>query len=278
MIMENNFNCNWGEVYQNPKMAKEIGQEVISKIKNDNKVCTHNGAYHADDIFSSALIRIVCGNSIEVIRSREPQGDIFTFDVGGGSFDHHQCDEYRDGENGGIFASFGKLWCTLGRTIKGLREEAWTEIDREFVAPIDLTDNTGVMNPLNFWLNAQKTNGISFYKVMEEATTMLQSIINAGLKKSQELDAFEEEVAKAPSGKVLHLSRFYQVNRDIYKNYKFAWITFPAGEDITIQAVGDELMPLEKRGLGPSGKVVFTHKNGFIGRAKDKETVLSLIQ
>lgn len=41
---------------------------------------------------------------------------------------------------------------------------------------------------------------------------------------------------------------------------------------------GDEQSPIEKRGLGPSGKVVFTHKNGFIGRAKDKETVLSLIQ
>ena len=274
--MENNFN--WGEVYSNPVLAKEIGNEVISVVKESNKLCTHDGVYHADDVFSTALLMYVCGENIEVIRTREPLENIFTFDVGGKTFDHHQCDEYRDGCNG-IFASFGKLWCTLGRTIKGLREEAWREIDESFVKAIDLTDNTGIMNPVNFWINSQKTAGVDFMDVVSAAFEMLSEIIYAGIKKSKELDTFEEEVKKAPEGKVLHLSRFYSVNREIYKNYDFAWITFPdISGNITIQAVGGQLMSLEKRGLGPMGDIIFTHKGGWIGKAKTIKAALSLIE
>jgi len=273
-------NINWNEVYNNPIKAKEIGQKVISIVKKSNKVCTHDGVYHADDVFSTALLMYICGENLEVIRTREPLENIFTFDVGGKAFDHHQCDEYRGGnDNTGIFASFGKLWCTLGRTIKGLREEAWKEIDDAFVSAIDLTDNTGSMNPVNYWINAQKTIGVDFIEAVQAAYEMLSEIIYAGIKKSKELNAFEEEVKEAPESKILHLSRFYSVNREIYRNYKFAWITFPdISGNITIQAVGDQLMPLEKRGLGPEGDIIFTHKGGWIGKAKTLKAALSLIE
>ena len=276
-------NINWNEVYNNPIKAKEIGQKVISIVKKSNKVCTHDGVYHADDLFSTALLMFVCGENIEVVRTRQPFEEIFTFDVGGEVFDHHQCDEYRDGKSGGIFASFGKLWCTLGRTICGLREEAWAEIDRSFVRIIDLTDNTGEMNPVNYFINSFKTiegiDGEAFDKAVEIAYSMLYSIIQAGLLKSKELDDFEAEVRAAQNKNgVLELSKFYVINKEVYKKLPYDWIIYPAMGSYTIQAVKDQLMSPEKRGLGPKGEIIFTHKGGWIGKAKSKKAALSLIE
>lgn len=151
---------NWNEIYNNSGLAKEIGQEVISRVNKNKVICTHDGVYHADEVFCTALLFWFV-NDLKVIRTRKiDENDVFTFDVGGGDFDHHQCDEYREGGEG-IFASFGKLWCTVGRTIKGLREEAWREIDDNFVKSIDLTDNTGQMNPVNYFINSTRVYGVN---------------------------------------------------------------------------------------------------------------------
>lgn len=276
-----NLDINWSEVYSNSTMAKEIGQEVISRVNNDNGyVYTHNAVYHADDVFSTALLRYV-NKDLKVIRTRNMDNDYFTYDVGGGAFDHHQCDEFRTGEDG-IFASFGKLWCTVGRTIEGLREEAWKEIDNSFVQLIDLTDNTGVMNPVNYFINSMKSNGIddnSFNAAVDAAYMMLSQIIQSGLKKSKELDEFEAEVAKASKDSdVLELSRHYTIDRDTCSKLSYDWILYPDGMgNYTIQSIGGKLMPEDKRGLGNGNGVIFTHKGGWIGKAIDKATALSLI-
>jgi uncharacterized UPF0160 family protein len=281
--MKNNFN--WSEIYSNSTMAKEIGQEVVSRvIKNLGVVKTHDGVFHADEIFCTALLKYVTGLEIAVIRSRNIEKDceFFTYDVGGGEFDHHQCDEFRyDGT--GIFSSFGKLWCTVGRTIEGLREEAWKEIDKSFVEIVDLTDNTGEMNPVNYFINSFRTvEGIgndAFDKAVEIAYSMLSSIIQAGLVKSKELDDFEAEVRSAQNKDgVLELSKFYTINREVFKKLSYDWIIYPAMGSYTIQAVSDKLIPENKRGLGPQGEIIFTHKGGWIGKAKTRDAALSLIE
>lgn len=279
--MEKNNIINWSEVYSNSNLAKEIGHEVISRVLNEGKVYTHDGVYHADDVFCTALLNYVAGN-IKVIRTRKIGDNGFTYDVGGGDFDHHQCDEFRTGEEG-IFASFGKLWCTVGRTIKGLREEAWKEIDDNFVRVIDLTDNTGQMNPVNYFINSTRVYGVndgSFWDAVETAYIMLSSMIQSGIKKSRELDSFEAEVTAAEvRNGVLELSKHYNVGRDIYKNLGISWILFPDLDrsTMTIQAVGDELLPPEKRGLAADGDIIFTHKGGWLGKTKSREAALGLL-
>ena len=275
----------WSEVYNNSPLAKEIGQEVISKVLEKGKVYTHDGVYHADEVFSTALLKVVIGDiAFDVIRTRDLSKDYFTFDVGGGEFDHHQCDEYRNGADG-IFASFGKLWCTVGRTIEGLREEAWREIDEAFVKPIDLTDNTGVMNPVNFYINATKANGgvgdENFNAAVDMAYKMLLSIIQAGIKRSEELDSFEAEVEAAEIKEgILVLSKHYNVGKEAYKKYGVSWVIFPdlGGINMNIQAVGDEKLPESKRGLGKGGDIIFTHKGGWLGKAKSISAALSLLE
>lgn len=273
---------NWSEIYSNSELAKEIGHEVISRVNKNKVVCTHGGVYHADDVFCTALLKWFFGD-LKVIRTRKiDENDVFTFDVGGGDFDHHHCDEYRN-EGEGIFASFGKLWCTVGRTIKGLREEAWKEIDDNFVKSIDLTDNTGQMNPVNYFINSTRRNGVddnSFWAAVEIAEEMLVSIIQSGIERSRELDLFEIEVEAAEiEDGILELSKHYNVGRDIYKSLGINWILFPDldGRTITIQAVGDELLPSKKRGLTASGDIIFTHKGGWLGKTRSKEAALGLL-
>lgn len=276
------MNWNWSEIYNNSELAKEIGHEVISSVNKNRVVCTHNGVYHADEVFCTALLLWFISD-LKVIRTRKNETDVFTFDVGGGDFDHHHCDEYRNEGGEGIFASFGKLWCTVGRTIEGLREEAWKEIDDNFVKFIDLTDNTGQMNPVNYFINSTRRNGVddnSFWAAVAIAKEMLMSIIQSGIERSRELDLFKAEVraAEVRNG-ILELSKHYNVGRDIYKNLGINWILFPdlGGRTVTIQAVGNELLPSEKRGLTASGDIIFTHKGGWLGKARSKEVALGLL-
>ena len=77
------------------------------------KLITHSGIFHADDVFSTALFRIM-GYHVPVFRVYEVPEDwmndpsIIVYDIGFGPFDHHQADsEVR--ENGIPYAAFGLL-------------------------------------------------------------------------------------------------------------------------------------------------------------------------
>lgn len=274
---------NWSEIYSNSELAKEIGHEVISKVKNSKEVCTHDGVYHADDVFCTALLSWFISD-LKVIRTRKlEENDVFTFDVGGGDFDHHHCDEFRQWNNG-VFASFGKLWCTVGRTIPGLREEAWKEIDDSFVRVIDHTDNTGQMNPVNYFINSTRVNGVddhSFWAAVYIAHAMLVSIIQSGIERSRELDLFEIEMnaANIEDG-ILELSKHYNVGKDVYKKLGIDWVLFPDldGKSITVQAVGDKVLPIERRGLGAEGDIIFTHKGGWLAKVRSRKAALKLLR
>lgn len=77
---------------------------------------THAGMFHADDVFATALIKMI-NPSIKICRVfNVPDNAEFAYDIGGGKYDHHQQDaEVR--ENGVPYASFGLLWRELGKEI-----------------------------------------------------------------------------------------------------------------------------------------------------------------
>lgn len=75
---------------------------------------THGGGFHADDVFSSALLRIL-NPQIEILRGNvvPEEFDGIVYDIGRGKFDHHQQQKlYR--ENGIPYAAFGLLWKEFG--------------------------------------------------------------------------------------------------------------------------------------------------------------------
>ena len=102
---------------------------------------THAGRFHADDVFSAALLKIL---KPDIVIRRVPQlpEDFsgFAIDIGWGEFDHHQTGAPVR-SNGVPYAAFGLLWREFGTTILSAGEAA--RLDERLIQPIDLDDNTG---------------------------------------------------------------------------------------------------------------------------------------
>lgn len=141
---------------------------LLEKIKKPNaKAFTHSGKFHADDVFSSALL-LYLNPQITITRgNRVPEEyDGIVFDIGRGRYDHHQRDS-RVRENGVPYAAFGLLWEELGGEILG--GTLAQRFDEEFVQPLDNNDNTGEKNELatligNFnpvWDETEAADGVT---------------------------------------------------------------------------------------------------------------------
>ena len=93
---------------------------LLEQIKKKNaKAFTHSGKFHADDVFSYALL-LYLNPAITITRGNKVPKDFdgIVFDIGRGKYDHHQRDS-RIRENGVPYAAFGLLWEELGAEILG---------------------------------------------------------------------------------------------------------------------------------------------------------------
>jgi uncharacterized UPF0160 family protein len=119
---------------------------------NKKKLITHNGSFHADDVFATAVLSLMLeknNQNLEIIRTRDPEviknGD-YVFDVGGiydedkNRFDHHQKDFKEKRENGILYSSFGLVWKKFGKELIESEKEIKL-VDEKLVAPIDASDN-----------------------------------------------------------------------------------------------------------------------------------------
>ena len=125
---------------------------MINQNKKIIKLVTHNGSFHADDIFACATISLVLekrGEEFEIIRARDEEiikaGD-YVFDVGNvydaekNHFDHHQKEGAGARENGIPYSSFGLVWKKFGIEICG-SQKVVDIIDQKLVSPVDAGDN-----------------------------------------------------------------------------------------------------------------------------------------
>ena len=121
-------------------------------ILNRKKLITHDGSFHADDVFACATLSLLLekkGEKFKIIRTRNEEtiknGD-YVFDVGGiydsdkNKFDHHQVGGAGKRENGIEYSSFGLVWKKFGEEICGSQKVAEI-VDKKLVAPIDADDN-----------------------------------------------------------------------------------------------------------------------------------------
>ena len=121
--------------------------QLLEMIRQkDATAFTHSGKFHADDVFSSALL-LYLNPEITITRGNKVPEDFngIVFDIGRGKYDHHQKDS-RIRENGIPYAAFGLLWEDLGCEILG--DELAEKFDEAFVQPLDNNDNTGEKNEL----------------------------------------------------------------------------------------------------------------------------------
>ena len=119
-----------------------MDNNYIYEIK---EALTHGGAFHSDDVFSTAFIQII-NPEIKVKRVMQvPEGyDGLVFDIGLGRFDHHQKDR-KVRPNCIPYAAFGLLFEEFGTLV--MSEEDAVIFDETFIQPIDKSDNTG-----SFWM------------------------------------------------------------------------------------------------------------------------------
>ena len=120
---------------------------LLEQIQKEHAAAfTHGGKFHADDVFSAALL-LHFNPQLTIQRgNRVPEDfDGIVFDIGRGEYDHHQKDS-RIRENQVPYAAFGLLWEALGTEI--LSPEMAARFDEKFVQPLDLNDNTGEKNEL----------------------------------------------------------------------------------------------------------------------------------
>lgn len=154
--------------------------EFVNYVKSEKNAFTHAGKFHADDVFSSALLRKI-NPDINITRGNSvPDGyDGLVFDIGRGEFDHHQNDS-RIRENGIPYAAFGLLWEKIGDALLG--EDEALIFDRKFVQPLDENDNTGCKNVManmigdfNLCWNQEGGNDEAFFKAVSFASQILDN-------------------------------------------------------------------------------------------------------
>lgn len=115
---------------------------------NDKTIVTHNGNFHADDVFSIAAFKSIF-SSFKLIRTRDleiiAKADI-VIDVGGeydadaDRFDHHQRGGAGERENGIPYSSFGLIWQKYGLEICQGNQDVANAVDSGLVSTIDAID------------------------------------------------------------------------------------------------------------------------------------------
>ena len=114
-------------------------------------VGTHNGIFHLDELVAVALISILHGGNISVVRTRDTKVlrncDIVV-DVGGGIYDHHMPGGNGKRESGTPYASAGLIWQALGDQIltslgcpKSNIDTCKARVDKELIEDLDKIDN-----------------------------------------------------------------------------------------------------------------------------------------
>lgn len=141
---------------------------------------THGGRFHADDVFSTALLRLL-RRDIRVHRGFAVPKNFsgIVYDIGCGEFDHHQRNTPKR-ENGQPYAAFGLLWKKYGKYFFNGQE--WIDaFDKNFIQPMDLDDNRGTghvigvligaFNPV--WDDENADTDEAFFEAVEIAYQLL---------------------------------------------------------------------------------------------------------
>lgn len=273
-------------------------------------IATHSGPFHADDVFSVALINLLVNEEYEVVRTRDQaviDGAEFAIDVGGvhdapnGRFDHHQNDYT------GSKSSVGLLLDWLSAPGGYISAFAAEELRSVLIDELDDADTNGTpssMSLLIWSMNPQwnDANPSDFDKKFGEAVRFAESVLNSFLKQAN-----SKELAKmrldtiANNGEVVESDCYlpdmaFEVAKRselalfvVWPSSETQWMVqcVPPTENRTSQRLafpeavaglrGEELEAI----VGDLGSDInpaapFVHKAAFIGGASTREGALRL--
>jgi uncharacterized UPF0160 family protein len=138
-------------------------------------IATHNGSFHADDVFAVATLLLIYPDA-EIVRTRDKEKidaayiavDVGTeYDPKRCRFDHHQAGGAGIRANTIPYASFGLVWREYGERISGDHDVAQI-IEQKLVMPVDALDNGVEVSHSVF--DGIRTYSVSdfFYSFIEE--------------------------------------------------------------------------------------------------------------
>lgn len=159
---------------------------------------THAGKFHADDVFSAALLTIL-NPDIKIERGFQVPEDFdgIVFDIVFGEFDHHQQDRpIRD--NKVPYAAFGLLWRKYGSMLVG--EEEAKRFDEKFIQSLDMNDNTGSDNSIADIIsvfNPPWDYAVSSDSAFQEAKELAYKILVKEMEHIKSINRAEALVTKA---------------------------------------------------------------------------------
>ncbi len=254
-------------------------------MKNTITVSTHDGFFHADDVFALAVVSLWTKKErkqIKIIRSREKE--IFekaemvvdigrVYDVKTNHFDHHQVGGAGKRPNGIPYAAFGLMWKHFGEKITS--KEAAALVEKKLVMPIDAIDNgVNLSTPLiagisdytianAIWTLGEFDEGGGNDESFRRAVDIAGQILSGEVKKAEATiegeRVVEAEITAQKESAVLVLSIYYPWSRVVSRHEKIMFVIFPdkGTSRWCIQAASDDdsfgndriSFPREWRGL-----------------------------
>ena len=280
----------------------------------DITIATHNGNFHADDVFSVAALKCVIP-SFKLIRTRDleviGQADI-VLDVGGiydpetGRFDHHQRGGAGERENGIPYSSFGLIWQKYGLEICGGNQDIANSVDSGLVSTIDAVD-CGHVEGVSKGISLSQTISMfnptwqedSHYdECFDEAVTFASRILARFIASATGGISAKAIVAKAVENaedpRVIVLEQYTPWKRTVHALSEEAlYVVYPSGSGPwRIQTVPMELGSFEDRKSLPTpwaglsneelhdvngiDDAMFCHNGLFIGGAETFESTMKM--
>lgn len=197
-----------------------------------DKAFTHAGRFHADDVFSTALLQIVNPNMTVRRGFRVPEHfSGLVYDIGDGPFDHHaKGSPVR--ENGTPYAAFGLLWRELGAQLVG--EEQAARVDQHFIQPLDADDNTGCGNQIAQLIGAYNPAWDSeedpedcFAKAVAVAKDLLWHKIESLRSIARAADEVNAALAKIKGG-IVRLARYAPWKQQLIPAKQALFVVYPS--------------------------------------------------
>lgn len=294
--------------------------EIIENVKNGNKpevvtLVTHKSTsrFHADEVSSTALLRILFGNKYfvktKLVKTFEPAKDGYTdqtpdcivYDIGMGMYDHHQPDGQnqhclREDPDGVIrkYSSVGLIWKEIAKEL--VPEEYIEDIYNNLIRYIDDNDNGFESNPLSYCIrnmnvppNKEYDSDNAFECAALAMQLFFENIFDTVWAKKEEEDEINTLINATKSiGKKYVVSDKYldgMVAACAKEEIPFYIYPSSRGDNCycfrTITPVGGEMnehlidIPQEVRNWDG---VTFLHPSGFLGSAVTEARAIEIIE
>ena len=280
------------------------------KLFNYQKAYTHADPFHADDVCSTALLRII-NPSLEIVRVGKLPADTkdgIVYDIGFGKYDHHQPDVLCR-KNGVKYASFGLLWLDFADQVLmslGVSDVISVKaiVDACFVQAIDARDNGQVnegkvlpefvFSDAIFSMNCQwddenSSSEEAFEAAVALATTVLLNQIRQAEAKAKASNVLSKMIEAVPEMQIFVLPYFIPWQSTVmHTKNNILFVVYPSVRGgFNVQSVRDRIsFPLSWRGKNDADlcavsevqDATFCHTGGFIANAATCDGAVKMAQ